>query len=170
MVILLADRKNKCESEIIEILKKYGAKHISDKYIGDGNNNFTIISVYKNSELSIQKGIIVFIDDGLRFLKQRIPLGMIGICEENNQTALEVLKLNKIETICCGIGSKNSITISSISSDKLFAFLQRTLQNNNGKIVEQGEFKITLTKKYHPFSVMACTAILLLKGITPNEF
>lgn len=170
MIILFSDRKNKCEREIIEILTKYGAKHISDKQIVDGNSNFTILSIYKKSELNIKKGIIVFIDKGKRFLKQVIPLGIIGICEENNSSALEILKFNKIETVCCGIGNKNSITLSSIGHENLFACLQRTIQNYNGKIIEQGEFKIKLSKKYHPFSVMACTAILLLKGITPNEF
>jgi hypothetical protein len=33
VVILLSERKNKCENEIIKILKKYGADHISDKHI-----------------------------------------------------------------------------------------------------------------------------------------
>lgn len=170
MVILLSDRKSKCEKEIIEILTKYGAKHISDKHIGDGNSDFTILSIYKRSELNLKKGIIVFIDNGARFKDQIIPLGLIGICEENNLAGLNVLKDNKLETVCCGIGNKNSITLSSIGSVNLFACLQRSLHNFDGKTIEQGEFKIKLSKQYQPFSVMASTAILLLKGITPDEF
>ncbi len=170
MVILLSNRKNKNEKEIIEILTKYGAKHISDRFIGEGNTEFTILSIYKISELKINKGVVVFLDDTPRFNDQKIPLGLIGICEENNLTALENLKKNKIAAVCCGIGSKNSITLSSIGSDSLFTCLQRSLQNCNGEIIEQAEFKIKLTKSYLPFSVMASTAILLLKGITPCEF
>lgn len=170
MVILLSDRRNKCEAEIIEILKKYGARCISDKYVIDGKTGLTILSLYKKSDIQINKGVVVFLDNSARFEKQKLPVGIVGICEENNQSALNVLKRNKIEAVCCGMGSKNSITLSSIGSDQLFTCLQRGLQNSNGEIIEQGEFKIKLTKNYKPFSVMASTAILLLEGIIPISF
>ena len=117
MVILFSNRKNKCENEIIEILSKYGAGHLSDKHITESNDNFTILSIYKKSELSLKKGIIVFIDSGERFIKQEIPLGFIGICEDNNLNALTNFKTNKIEAICCGMNNKNTITLSSIGND-----------------------------------------------------
>ena len=170
MVILLSDRNNKHEKEIIEILKNHGGQHISDKFIGDSKGKFTVLSIYKKSELQINKGIIVFLDEGKRFADQEIPIGFIGVCDENNIKALSIFKKNKISTICCGLGSKNSITLSSLGDNSLFACLQRNIQKNDGKIIEQGEFKIKLTKKYLPFSIMASVAILLLYGITPNEF
>ena len=170
MVILLSNRKNKCENEIIEILKKYDAKCISDKYIIDGENDFTILCLYKKSNIEISKGIVVFLDNGTRFENQILPIGIIGICEDRNISALSILKKNKLETVCCGMGNKNSITLSSIGSNNLFACLQRGLQNSSGKIIEQGEFKISLTKNYQPFSVMAAAAILLLEGKTPLSF
>lgn len=170
MVILLSDRKSKYEKEIIEILKKHGAQHISDKFIGDSEGKFTVLSIYKKSELQINKGVIVFLDEGKRFANQEIPIGFIGVCDENNIKALSIFKKNKISVICCGLGSKNSITLSSLGDNSLFACLQRNIQKNDGKIIEQGEFKIQLTKKYLPFSIMASVAILLLYGITPNEF
>lgn len=170
MVLLLSDRKNKCENEIIEILQKYGAQHISDKFVGDGKCDFTILSIYKKCELKIDKGIAVFLDNKDRFTNQKIPVGIVGICEEDNLSALEILKQNKIATVCCGMGSKNSLTLSSIGSDYLYTCLQRSLQNSSGEIIEQGEFKIRLTKSYLPFSVMASAAVLLLEGITPLEF
>lgn len=170
MVILLSDRKNKCENEIIEILQKYGAQHISDKFVGQGQTNFTILSIYKKCKLNINDGIAVFLDQNDRFNQQEIPLGVIGICEEENLSALKIFKNNKVATVCCGMGSKNTITLSSIGSDYLYTCLQRSLQNTKGSIIEQGEFKIKLTKNYLPFSVMASAAILLLCGKTPYEF
>lgn len=169
MVILLSDRKSKYEKEIIEILKKYGGQHISDKFIGN-NSKFTILSIYKKSEWQINKGVVVFLDKGERFIKQEIPLGFIGICDENNRQALSMFKKNKIATICCGLGNKNSITLSSMGNDYLFSSLQRNIQNFAGEIIEPGEYKIKLTKEYLPFSIMASIAILLLNGITPLEF
>ncbi|MBO5089319.1 MAG: hypothetical protein J6C27_00190 [Clostridia bacterium] len=170
MVLLLSNRKNKCENEIIEILQKYGAQYISDKYVSNDKGDFTILSIYKKCELKINKGIAVFLDNKCRFSDQKIPVGIIGICEEENFSALEILKNNKIATVCCGMGNKNSITLSSVGNDALFTCLQRSLQNSDGEIIEQGEYKIKLTKSYLPFSVMASAAILLLKGITPYEF
>ncbi|MBO5211636.1 MAG: hypothetical protein J6B80_06885 [Clostridia bacterium] len=170
MVILLSDRKSKYEKEIIEILKKYGGQHISDKFIGDGNSKFTILSIYKKSEWQLSKGVVVFLDEGNRFSEQKIPISFIGVCDENNTKALTIFKKNKISAICCGLGNKNSITLSSLGNNSLFACLQRNIQNTDGEIIEQGELKIKLTKNYLPFSIMASVAILLLNGITPVEF
>lgn len=170
MVLLLSDRKNKCESEIIEILSKYGAQHISDKFIGSDSGKFAILSLYKKSTVNLSKGIAVFLDNGHRFINQEIPVGIIGICEEKNKTALEIFKKNTIAVISCGLSSKNSITLSSMGNEQLFACLQRSVQNCNGEIIDPCELKIKLTKNYEPFSVMASTAILLLTNITPQEF
>ncbi len=169
MVILLSNRKSKYEKEIIEILKKYGGQHISDKFIGK-DSKFTILSIYKKSELQISKGVVVFLDEGERFINQEIPLGFIGVCDEENRQALSIFKKNKIAVICCGLGNKNSITLSSLGDNLLFTCLQRNLQKSNGEIIEPGEFKIKLTKNYLPFSIMASVAILLLNDITPLEF
>ena len=148
MVILLSDRKSKYEKEIIEILKKYGGQHISDKFIGGGDSKFTILSIYKKSEWQISKGIVVFLDEGERFINQEIPLGFVGVCDEENRQALSIFKKNRIAAICCGLGSKNSVTLSSLGDDALFACLQRNIQNYDGEIIEQAEFKIKLTKNF----------------------
>ncbi len=170
MVILLSDRKSKAETEIIEILSKYGGQYISDKFIGKDSGKFTILSVYKKSRLEIEKGIAVFLDNGERFMTQELPLGIIGICEDENRTALEISKNNGIATISCGLSSKNSVTLSSMGNEQLFACLQRSIQNQNGEIIDPCEIKIRLSKNYLPFSVMASTAILLLMNIVPYEF
>ena len=170
MVLLLSDRKNKCENEIIEILSKYGAQHISDKFIGNDSGKFTILSLYKKSTVNLARGIAVFLDSGERFKEQELPVGIIGICEEQNKTALEIFKKNAIAVISCGLSSKNSITLSSMGDEQLFACLQRSIRNNNGEIIDPCEIKIKLTKNYQPFSVMASTAILLLTDISPKEF
>ena len=170
MVILLSDRKSKVESEIIEILTKYGGQHISDKFIGNDSGKFTILSIYKKSKIKLSKGIAVFLDRGKRFEGQSLPLGVIAICEDENRTALEIAKQNHIAVISCGLSSKNSVTLSSMGNDQLFTSLQRSIQKPNGEFVEPCEIKIKLSKSYLPFSVMASTAILLLMNITPLEF
>ncbi len=170
MVLLFAERKSVYEKEIIEILKAYGGNYISDKAVFGGNGNFTIISRYKCSDINLKKGIAVFCDNTERFEKLILPYGFIGICEENNRNALEIFKKSNTPVISCGMNSKNTVTLSSINSESLIASLQRTVSDFNFTEIEPTEFKIKLKKEYKPFSVMACVAILLLKGIVPYEF
>ena len=170
MVILLSNRKNKTEKEIIEILKQYGATFISDKFVSENDGNFTIISTYKKTDINLKKGIAVFIDNTSRFENQEFPIGIIGICEDKNTIALKEFQKNHIAVISCGMNLKNTITLSSINDDSLFATLQRTVTDYKGKSIDPSEFKIKLKKEYSPFAVMASLAILLLNGILPYEF
>ncbi len=169
MVLLFADRKSRAENEIAEILKSYNAKHISDKEICWGNA-FSVITLYKTADIKAKKGIAVFCDDTERFKNQFLPQGFIGICEDSNKNALNILKTNNIPVISCGMNSKNTITLSSINPNTLVTGLQRTVFDLNYNEILPTEFKITLKENYKPFSVMASVGILLLNGILPYEF
>ena len=170
MVILFSNRKNKCEEEIIEILCRNGGTYISDKKVKSGNGLFTVISEYKKTELELDDLIAVFLDDTERFKNQTFPENTIGICENSNTHALSVFEANNIRVICCGMNSKNTITLSSFGDKSLLATLQRSIIDRNGLEIEPSEFKIKLEKSYNPFSVMASCAILLLCGIKPDKF
>lgn len=170
MVLLFSSRKSKTEKEIIKILESYGGAHISDREIVENNNAFTIVSIYKVSELNIKGGIAVFCDDTEKFLTQTLPKDVIGICEEGNKTALSVFQKNEVSVISCGMNSKNTITLSSLGDNQLFATLQRSVTDNTGSNIDPEEIKIKLKSKYQPFSVMAGVAVLLLNSIKPNEF
>lgn len=170
MVILFSGRKNRIEGEIIEILTTLGADYISDKAVFKGFEPITIVSEYKKCKLNIDKGIAVFLDDTDRFLGQEFPENIIGICEDCNQKALKIFSKSKIPVISCGMNSKNTITLSSINSNTLLATLQRTITDINGNEIEPEEFRLTTNKKYQPFSIMVCIAVLLLCGIIPTEF
>lgn len=170
MVILLSGRKSAVEKEIINILTKYNATYISDKMVTAGKGSMTIVSEYKKTQIDVKKGVAVIIDDTDRFIGQTFQKGIIGICEEENLKALQIFSNSDIPVICCGMGAKNTITLSSLNSDTLLASLQRTITDHFGNKLYPSEFKIKLTKKYSPFSVMASTAILLLNGIMPDKY
>ena len=128
------------------------------------------MSFYKVSKLNIKGGIAVFCDDTEKFMLQTLPKDIIGICEEGNKTALSVFKKNEVSVISCGMNSKNTITLSSLDNNQLFAALQRSVTDNSGVYIDPAEFKIKLNSKYEPFSVMAGVAVLLLNSIKPDEF
>lgn len=170
MVILFSGRNSKCEKEITEILKNYGAAHISDKSVNAANRRFTIISEYKKTDIKLKKGITVFIDDTDRFKGQQIPYGIIGICSDTDFKALSLLAESRIPVITCGMNAKSTFTVSSCTDGYMLTALQRILTDLNGNEIEPAEFKIKIGKAYTPFAVMASALILLLNGITPDSF
>ena len=170
VVILFSGRKNRCEKEIIQILTRHGANYISDKAVFADGQNFLLVSEYKKTDLHIKQGVAVLIDDTDRFDGQRFPDGMIGICEDSNKKGLEIFSKSGTRVISCGMGAKNTVTLSSLGSDNLLASLQRSLTDCDGRRLDPQEFNIRLTGDYYPFAVMACTAILLWGGITPHTF
>ena len=113
MVILFSGRKSAVEKEIIEILSGYGADYISDKAVSSLGGRFTVVSEYKKTEIKLKSGIAVFIDDTDRFDNQVFPDGIIGICEDTNTAALKAFKDSGTPVISCGIGAKNTVTLSS---------------------------------------------------------
>ncbi len=170
LVILLSERKSKNEKEIIEILKKYGCNHYNDKTITEGKGAFTCVSIYKPTELLIKNAIAVFTEKTAKFNKQNCPIGVIGVCEDSNKIALENFKKSNNAVVTCGINNKNTITISSFSENNVLVTLQRSLIDIKGNRIEPCEFKIGITKRYNPYSILSSTAILILLGIYPTEF
>jgi len=170
MVLLFSKRKSKTEEEITEILTEYGADYISDRKVYSKNKKFTVISEYKKSDIKIDAGIAIILDEGNRFKEQLLNKGIIGICENSNKSALGIFERNKIPIISCGNNSKNTITFSSLNDNGILISLQRTLINLKGEEILPCELNIKLNHKYQPFSVMASTAVLLLNGIEPQEF
>lgn len=169
MVILFSERKSNIADEITEILTSCGANYISDRVIYSPNGSFTVVREYKKTDITLKKGVAVFCDNTERFKEQSFPLGIIGICEDRNKNALKVFLKSKTPVISCGLGNKNTVTVSSITDNSLLATLQRSINTLYGVKIEPADFKIALKKNYSTFSVMASVAVLLLNGINPKE-
>ncbi len=170
MIILLTERKNEYEKEIVEILEKYGADHFSDKILSKKGGNLTAISLYKPTKLSLNTAVAIFLGKSIKFSRQIYPIGIIGICEDTNKLALSSFKKSNNAVITCGINNKNTITISSFGKSSVLVTLQRSVIDIKGNRIEPCEFKIKLSKQYLPYSVLAATAALILNGIKPNVF
>lgn len=170
MVVLFSNRKSKAEKEIVDILTACGADFISDKTVCAKGGYFTLTVFYKPTDLKIEKGIVLILDNTEKFLPQSLPDGTIGICEDCNSNALKIFEKNNIPVISCGNSSKNTITISSINDRNIIVTLQREITDKFGNIIYPGDYKIALSKDYSPFAVLSSAAILLLNGITPNKF
>lgn len=94
----------------------------------------------------------------------------ICICADNNTSALEALKDSQIPVITCGMNSRNTITLSSYTETSCSLTLRRSIECINGKIIEPAEYPIKTAMPYHPYTIMAVTAIALLNGKFPISF
>ena len=117
MIIIFADQKTKCGTEISDILYRCIPKRQTD---------FDIVTEYSEN-----------ID---------FSPGSIGVCEDSNSEALKLLMKHCVPVISCGMNGKNTVTLSSINSETLLAALQRTVTDCTGNEVDPGEFKIKLKK------------------------
>ena len=164
MVILFSNRKSKLEKEILEILITCGADFISDRLVISTGGFFTATVCYKKTQINAKKAIILILDDSEKFKNQILPLGVIGICEDTNQNALNIFKENKVPVITCGNNHKNTITISSIENNQYILTLQRQITDLKGNVILPTDYKITLDNKYSPEAVMLCGAVLCLEN------
>ncbi len=169
MVILLSERKSKTAKEISEILASYNADFINDKTVIKIGGPFCVVNIFKPCEIKLSKGIAVICDNSKRFKNQALPINIIGVCEDNNQNAVEIFHKNRVAVISCGINSKNTVTFSSLTENFFVLSLQRSFYSKDGKKQEPTELKIKLKRKYEPFSILASATILLYFGITPTE-
>ncbi len=168
MVILFSNRKNKLEKEIIEILTACGADFISDKTVAIRGGSFTAAALYKPTTLNIKKGVALILDDSDRFLKQILPSGISGVCEDNNNAALRIFERNGVPVITCGANCKNTITVSSINGGRFIVTLQRQILDIKGNLILPQDFNLNFQKTYSPEAIMLSCAALCLEGSNFN--
>lgn len=169
MVIMFCESKSKIAKEIAEILTSYGADHITDSKVEQNTGRFILISKTKPCKLGLNNAAIIFCTKSDKFKNQMLPKGVIGICDEDDRTALKILSQSNIPVITCGMNQKNTVTLSSLNENIWHISLQRNIQGINAVKIIPSEFKIKLKKQYNPFSILAAVTALLINGIKPYE-
>ena len=167
MVIMLSDKENNLDRQIAEILSRKGADVVLDNIISDKQGAFTVVNHHKLSDIATKKGIIIVTDSIDNLKSQHLPEGVVGICSEDNLNARKFFKANNTPVITCGRGSKNTLTVSSISEESMLLSLQRNIEDIKGRQIEPCEIKVNILKNEDIFSVLAATAVLLMYSITP---
>lgn len=161
MVFLLSDKENKTNNLIMESFKS------ENSYFKNGKDRgVSVVSVNNSVKIQGDKGIVIVTGSINKFKKQEIPSGFLGVCTENDKNALKLFKKNKLSVITCGTGSKNTLSISSITENDMLLCLQRSVKDINGDIVEPCEIKADKTKDL--FCLLATVAVMLYYKIAPN--
>lgn len=161
MVLILSDNENKSDKEIEEILRCFGAAVVSDAEIFEASSNFTVVGRHSIFKISAEKGVVIATDSIKKFKNQYLPSGFIGVCAENNKNALKLFKRNRLSVITCGVGTKNTLSVSSIEQQCMLLCLQRNITDVCGLTVEPCEIKMNLSKDRNLFSILAAASVAL---------
>lgn len=93
----------------------------------------------------------------------------IGIFEEGNTKALEEIKNRGLVAVSCGMGCRNTVSISSCLDESMLLCIQRKIRCENGKYIQPAEYTVKLKRASLPFNIMASYTLLLLKGINVDK-
>ena len=169
MILLFADEHDRTEKEITGILFGCGANIVAGNRVA-GRGGFTVAVMREPVAVGSCRGAAVFGGGSADFAGQRLPDSVTGICEEGDLPALTVFQNSGVPVITCGMDQRNTVTLSSLTETSALVALQRSLQDNFGREITPGEFKIALCRRYSPFAIMASAAALLTEGMHPERF
>ena len=72
--------------------------------------------------------------------------------------------------ISCGLGARDTMTVSSLTAGRAVASLLRPVQTVAGEMLEPFEISLKLPEWADVSTALSAAAILILCGITPTEF
>ena len=168
MVVVLSDKEDKAQKEILRILNLQGAGIISEKGIQEAKGDFSVVSIVKPNNIQLEKGVIIMTSEKNTFKNQILPEDVIGICKDTNSAALNLFMKNHIPVITCGTGNKNTLTVSSVNDKGIMISLQRNITDIKGNIIEPIEIKIAASAQDF-FPLLAATGASLYYGVLPSN-
>ena len=97
-------------------------------------------------------------------LSPRLEVGepVVAVVLSDNGRDMELLSHSKIKGITCGFSTRDTLTVSSITTESAVICLQRTLTTFSGATVEPVELPVTLSRPMDMFSLLCVAAVLLL--------
>lgn len=86
----------------------------------------------------------------------------VGICDSCDDTSLIYFKDKNIPVITCGMGTKNTLTLSSFDDTSAIITIQRKLPFENDKHEKPEEISLRFKNGLTAFTVMAIFAVIKL--------
>ena len=151
------------EKYINEILKRYLEEQ--NKVIFLNKNNIDNMKNIKFETILILENNIQIKERNM--LKQVVKNAKYLITNSDNEKNLFVLNNLNVNVITYGFNSKASVTASSVTDEEILLCVQRNIQRVDGKVIENQEIKVNLSKDIHtdlPNNIMGIATLLLIYG------
>lgn len=167
------------ESDMINVLQATtNAAHAAALYITSKSvsllppsalqPDLLIIDSSNIHDLHIEKGIVLFKRDVTGF-DLDLPKNFIAVVESDNDKAIEILKKNGLQTVTCGLSQRDTLTFSSIDTERAVISLQREISSISGEIILPHELPVSLKSSFSKYQILAAAAILLLSELQIPE-
>lgn len=130
-----------------------------------GKADFLILDDTGLRNLRIDKGIAVFKKGITASFNIEIPKNFVAVADPTDSDAIPALRRNEVRTVTCGLSMKDTLTFSSMDSERAVVSLQREIKTTGNGTVYPREFPVAFTAAHSEYSILAATAVLLLSGI-----
>ncbi len=91
-----------------------------------------------------------------------IPSAYFAVVDSENKNAANMLRVDGIQTVTCGLSQKDTVTFSSLDNDRAVVSLQRGLKALDGSDIDPVEVPVAFSPSHSEYPVLAAVAVLLL--------
>jgi hypothetical protein len=131
---------------------------------------FCVIDNGRIKNIHTNGGIALFKKSVPKGIHIEIPPAFFAVIDSDNGEAADMLRGDGIQTVTCGLSQKDTITFSSLESDRAVISLQRKLKALDGREIEPVELPVRCDLTYREYPLLAAVAVLLLTGVqTPKD-
>lgn len=173
-VVLYGEKKENLLESIFEnnLSRFFSIWEISPQKISDNNvalHDAILLNAGAPQTAELQKGIVILKEnaDVRQFVANSSDLTILARSSCKKQ--LELLAQKKLNTLVCGLSSKDTVTFSSVSDTEAVVSLQRTTADIFGNLIEPMEIAVKSERKYDSISILMFTTTLLLLGGVSQE-
>ena len=158
-------------NSIYNVLKQAVQENISTTYLSESrlignkkNSDLIFYNLPNLEQINCDKTLLIL--DHLKNCEIRCASScrVIAVVNSNNTEALQTASALKIPAVTCGMQSKDTITLSSITQESAVLSIQRSIVTFDNTVIEPSEIPLTLHSSLDNFTILAVCAILILSG------
>lgn len=123
--------------------------------------DFLIMETASLAQITSEQGVLIFTDTAA-LPSLSLAGNIVAILNSADKSGLQATADNKIKAITCGLSSKDTLTVSSISDSDAVVSLQRNITSFAGAVIEPAEFPIALREGYSVGDMLMLTALIFL--------
>ena len=127
--------------------------------------DFLIIDNPGISKVHTPGGIALFRKHTPTIQHFEIPAAYFAVVDSENRGAVDMLRNDGIQTVTCGLSLKDTVTFSSLDSDRAVVSLQRGLKALDGTDIDPVDVPITFRPSHSEYPLLAAVAVLLLSRV-----
>ncbi len=169
-VVLFSEPENPVLAQVLGVFGRLGATVVSPSRVRQGDGALTVVYQPHYTALAADAGIALFLNQAPLDRLPRLPEDFFGVCDSSNRWALRALMAGGCRTLTSGMGSRDTLTCSSLSDTAAVLSLRRRAALPGSAAVEPGDFPVRLASPYEPACILAAGAVTLLTGKLPECF